>query len=150
MDGDTAISTRAADLAGGARRGGRELRGQRRASTPTHNTLGAPADGHGVIAVGAVDATGARAASAPSGPTADGRIKPDVAAQGVAVMAAGSGSRTGYRLVNGTSFSCPLTAGVAALLVQIHPTRTAAEIRDALRARPARRRRPTTCSATAS
>jgi len=133
LDGDTAISTRAADLA--AERGVVVVNSAgNQGFDRTHNTLGAPADGYGVIAVGAVDATGARASFSSVGPSADGRIKPDVAAQGVAVVAAGSPSRTSYRLVNGTSFSCPLTAGVAALLVQIHPTRTAAEIRDAMRA----------------
>jgi serine protease AprX len=133
LDGDTAVSTRAADLA--AERGVVVVNSAgNQGFDSTHNTLGAPADGHGVIAVGAVDASGARASFSSVGPSADGRIKPDVAAQGVAVVAAGSPSRTAYRLVNGTSFSCPLTAGVAALLVQIHPTRTAAEIRDAIRA----------------
>ncbi|MET0553276.1 MAG: S8 family serine peptidase [Vicinamibacteria bacterium] len=133
LDGDTAVSTRAADLA--AERGVVVVNSAGNSGfDATHNTLGAPADGHGVIAAGAVDASGARASFSSVGPSADGRIKPDVSAQGVAVVAAGSPSRTSYRLVNGTSFSCPLTAGVAALLVQIHPTRTAAEIRDAMRA----------------
>jgi serine protease AprX len=132
LDGDTAVSTRAADLA--AERGVVVVNSAGNSGfDPTHNTLGAPADGHGVIAAGAVDSTGARASFSSIGPSADGRIKPDVMAQGVAVLAAGSASRSAYRLVNGTSFSCPLTAGVAALLVQIHPTRTAAEIRDAMR-----------------
>jgi serine protease AprX len=132
LDGDTAVSTRAADLA--AERGVVVVNSAgNQGFDSTHNTLGAPADGHGVIAVAAVDASGARASFSSVGPSADGRIKPDVAAQGVAVVAASSPSRTAYRLVNGTSFSCPLTAGVAALLVQIHPTRTAAEIRDAIR-----------------
>lgn len=133
LDGDTAVSTRAADLA--AERGVVVVNSAgNQGFNATQNTLGAPADGHGVLAVGAVDSTGARASFSSVGPSADGRIKPDVAAQGVAVVAAGSSSPTAYRLVNGTSFSCPLTAGVAALLVQIHPTRTAAEIRDAIRA----------------
>ena len=68
------------------------------------------------------------------GPSADGRIKPDVAAQGQAVLAAGSGTSSSYRFVNGTSFSCPLTAGVAALLLQAHPEATAEQVRAALRA----------------
>jgi subtilisin family serine protease len=133
MDGDTAVSTRAADLA--AERGvvvvisaGNE------GFNPTHNTLGAPADGQGVLAVGAVDPAGVRASFSSVGPTADGRVKPDVAAQGVSVLAAGSGAADSYRFVNGTSFSCPLTAGVAALLLQMHPEATPEQIRNALRA----------------
>jgi subtilisin family serine protease len=133
MDGDTAISTRAADLA--AERGVVVVNSAgNEGFDSTHNTLGAPADGQGVIAVGAVDPAGARAAFSSVGPSADGRIKPDVAAQGQAVLAAASGTPRSYRFVNGTSFSCPLTAGVAALLLQAHPEATAAQVRAALRA----------------
>jgi subtilisin family serine protease len=133
MDGQTAISTRAADLA--AERGvvvvisaGNE------GSSTLHNTLGAPADGRLVLAVGAVTSSGARAAFSSVGPTADGRIKPDVAAQGVAVTAAAPGTASAYTSVNGTSFSCPLTAGVVALVLQARPTATVSEIEDVLRA----------------
>jgi subtilisin family serine protease len=87
-----------------------------------------------VLAVGAVDAAGARAGFSSVGPTVDGRIKPDVAAQGVRILAAGSGSPRSYVFVNGTSFSCPLTAGVAALLLQAYPGATAGQVRSALRA----------------
>ena len=133
LDGDTAVSTRAADLA--AERGVVVVNSAGNSgSNPTHNTLGAPADGHGVLAVGAVDATGARTSFSSVGPSADGRIKPDVAAQGQAVLAAASGTPHSYRYVNGTSFSCPLTAGVAALLLQMHPEATAAQVREAMRA----------------
>ena len=133
MDGDTAVSTRAADLA--AERGVVVVNSAGNSGFDAgHNTLGAPADGHGVIAVGAVDPSGARAAFSSVGPSSDGRVKPDVAAQGQSVLAAGSGTPRSYRFVNGTSFSCPLTAGVAALLLQAHPEATAAQVRDALRA----------------
>jgi subtilisin family serine protease len=133
LNGDTAISTRAADLA--AERGVVVVNSAgNQGFDPTHNTLGAPADGQGVIAVGAVDAAGARATFSSVGPSADGRIKPDVAAQGQTVLAASSTTPRAYRYVNGTSFSCPLTAGVAALLLQAHPEATAEQVRDALRA----------------
>ena len=133
MDGDTAISTRAADLA--AERGVVVVNSAGNDGLDsTHNTLGAPADGQGVVAVGAVDRTGRRASFSSVGPSADGRIKPDVAAQGQAVIAAGSGTSSSYRFVNGTSFSCPLTAGVAALLLQARPEATAEQVRAALRA----------------
>jgi subtilisin family serine protease len=64
----------------------------------------------------------------------DGRIKPDVAAQGVAVTAAAPGTPSGYTSVSGTSFSCPLTAGVVALVLQARPSATVAEVEDILRA----------------
>jgi subtilisin family serine protease len=97
------------------------------------NTLGAPADGHLVLAVGAVTSARGRAAFSSVGPTADGRIKPDVSAQGVSVKAAQPDRGSGYTFVNGTSFSCPMTAGVVALLVQANPAASPSQVFDALR-----------------
>jgi len=119
MNGQTAISTRAAELA--AARGVVVVNSAGNSGfDPARNTLGAPADGVHVIAVAAVTSTGQRASFSSVGPSADGRIKPDVAAQGTAVKVAGSFAGE-YRLSSGTSFSCPLTAGVVALIVQAHP-----------------------------
>lgn len=119
MDGQTAISTRAAELA--AARGIVVVNSAGNAGLdPVHNTLGAPSDGAHVLAVAAVTATGVRSGFSSVGPSADGRVKPDVAAQGTAVKVAGS--RAGqYNSSNGTSFSCPLTAGAVALVLQAHP-----------------------------
>ncbi|MCH8169503.1 MAG: S8 family peptidase, partial [Bacteroidetes bacterium] len=99
------------------------------------NTLSAPADGDSVIAVGAVFTSGAIAGFSSRGPSADGRIKPDVMATGVGVFfATGTpGSNTAIFSSDGTSFSCPLTAGVAALILQKHPTWSPIQIREALR-----------------
>lgn len=76
----------------------------------------APADGHQVTAVGAVDAGGNYASFSSTGPSADGRIKPDIAAQGAGttiVVSDGSVSSG-----SGTSFSSPIMAGMAACLWQ--------------------------------
>ena len=99
------------------------------------NTLNAPADGDSVIAVGAVDTNGIRASFSSYGPTADDRIKPDVMADGVNnyIPYATPGVLSGYYYGSGTSFSCPLVAGVAALILQKHPDWTPMEVRDALR-----------------
>ncbi len=99
----------------------------------SHNTIGAPADGDSVIAAGAVDNLGLRAGFSSVGPTTLGRIKPDVMARGYAVSSASSLNATGYTLVNGTSFSCPLTAGVCALILSAHPGLTPAQVRWALK-----------------
>jgi serine protease AprX len=49
------------------------------------------------------------------------------------VKVAGSNAAAEYRLANGTSFSCPLTAGAAALLIEENPARTLPELLQALR-----------------
>lgn len=99
-----------------------------------HNTLGAPADGDTVIAAGAVNSGGTRVSFSSVGPTVDGRIKPDVMAMGSGVKAAfGSPGATGYESVSGTSFSCPLTAGVCALILSANPSLTPYQVREALR-----------------
>lgn len=97
------------------------------------NTLGAPSDGHSVIAAGAVTNTGQRSSFSSVGPSADGRIKPDVVAMGSAVTVASANTDNGYVSVDGTSFACPLTTGVAALVLEANPNLTAAKVRDILR-----------------
>jgi subtilisin family serine protease len=141
MDGDTAISTRAADLA--AERGVVVVTSAGNAGfSASANTLGAPADGHLVLAVGAVSASGARVSFSSVGPTADGRIKPDVAARGASVKVAQPDRGAGYTAANGTSFSCPLAAGVAALLVQANPQASVDQILGALRLTASQAARP--------
>ena len=56
------------------------------------------------------------------GPTFDGRLAPQVVATGVGMHSTrGAGSRGGYIRFNGTSFSSPSVAGVAALLMDAVP-----------------------------
>ena len=132
MDGETAVTTRAAGMAvargvivvNSAGNGGFDS---------ARNTLGAPADGRHVLALGAVDAFGERAPFSSVGPTADGRIKPDLAALGVRAKVASPRSANSYARASGTSFSCPLAAGVVALLLQAHPTYTVEQVLLALR-----------------
>lgn len=141
MNGNTAIITIAADLA--VKKGivvvnsaGNE--GWR--STP--NSLVAPADGDSVFAIGAVDASGTRVSFSSFGPTSDGRIKPDFMAMGSNVYAARSSGTTQYTYVSGTSFSCPLSAGVVALLLQANPNLTPIQLRTILRQTSSRSNTP--------
>ena len=67
------------------------------------------------LAVGAVEDGGDLANFSSHGPTADGRLKPQVVGTGVAVYSArGEGRRSGYVRFNGTSMASPAVAGVAA------------------------------------
>ncbi|MEO6695891.1 MAG: S8 family serine peptidase, partial [Ignavibacteria bacterium] len=84
----------------------------------THNTLGAPSDGDSVIAVGSVNSDKKRSGFSSVGLTVDGRIKPDVVALGNGNIVAQSGpGNTGYSSGSGTSYSCPMTAGVCAVIL---------------------------------
>lgn len=133
MDGNTALITRAADLA--VSKGivvvisaGNE------GFNSSHNTLNAPADAFNVITVGSVNLNRQRSSFSSVGPTTDGRIKPEVMALGSYNYAArpGNGS-TGYSSSStGTSLACPMVAGVCALLLSAKNTLTPAEIKQIL------------------
>lgn len=132
MDGNTAKITRGADLA--VKKGVVVLNSASNSGFhATQNTLGAPADGDSVITVGAVTFNGTRSSFSSVGNTVDGRIKPDVMAMGSSVRVASPGSNTGYSSASGTSFSCPLAAGVAALILSANPSLTPIQVRDAMR-----------------
>jgi serine protease AprX len=96
-----------------------------------------PPDGDSVISVGAVDSAGVIARFSSNGPSSDGRIKPDVVALGVHDWTAVSSSITlsdsDYSYSSGTSFSCPLTAGVCALILSTHPELTPMQVKEALK-----------------
>lgn len=99
---------------------------------PTSSTIMAPADAFDVIACGAVDSSGVPAGFSSSGPTADGRVKPELTARGVSTATVNSTNATGYSGVSGTSLSTPLLAGAAACILQARPDFTVAEVRAAL------------------
>jgi len=58
----------------------------------------------------------------------------DVTAPGVSVYTTDSGSNSDYAAVSGTSFACPLTAGLAALIWSADPTLTPDEVEQRLKA----------------
>ncbi len=95
-------------------------------------SIDTPGDGKDVIAVGAIDWDGERSDFSSTGPTADGRIKPDVMALGSDVRFVDYITTSGYAYGSGTSFSSPMVAAVAALLMESHPDWTAVDIREAL------------------
>ena len=131
MDGRTTVVARAAIEA--ARRGITVLNSAGNGGVSTGPTIISPGDADSIITVGAADSMTIVASFSSRGPTADGRIKPDVVACGRSVWLLGFNDATAYGSGSGTSFSCPLTAGVVALLLESHPNWGPFEVREALR-----------------
>lgn len=134
MNGNTTVITRAADMA--AARGIVVCNSAGNNGLNTlHNTLNAPADGDSVLSIGAATIDGQRANFSSVGPTTSipPRIKPDVMAQGVTVRCAHWDNPTLYTYSQGTSLSCPLAAGVVALLIHADTNATPIRIATVLR-----------------
>ncbi len=135
MDGRTTPITKAAAMA--VRKGVIVVNSAgNNGANALHNTLNAPADADSVLTVGAVTPGGVRASFSSVGPTTASppRIKPDVMATGTSIYAASSTDTAGYTITQGTSFSCPLAAGTAALLLKSHPAALPMDVVDALKA----------------
>ena len=134
MDGQTAPITIAADLA--VKKGIVVVTSAGNEGNKSWRYVTAPADGKEVIAVGAVSSNGSIASYSSLGPTFDGRIKPDVVAMGtynVSIsLGRGKDGEFTYSSVLGTSFSSPLVAGTAALILSAHPDLTPVEVRECL------------------
>lgn len=144
MDGNTAPITRAADLAAG--KGVLVVNAAGNEGNDIWRLIGAPADGDSVLAIGAVDGAGKLISFSSRGPTADGRIKPDLMAQGGAVACIDvpplTGLGTVYRAISGTSAACPIAAGAAALILCANPGTPPMTIADALRKTATRAQMP--------
>jgi len=89
--------------------------------------IGVPAEALNVIAVGAVKDDRTYASFSSIGPSYDGRVKPDVMAQGQYPYTYSGG------IINnggsGTSYSCPILAGMVACLWQALPGKNAQQIK---------------------
>jgi len=117
MDGETTLITRGSDIA--ASKGMLIVSSAGNSGNSDWYYISAPADGDSVLAVGAVNPEAASASFSSRGPSFDGRVKPNVCAQGGPAVFTdlGDGIATG----NGTSFSSPIIAGMAASLWQAYP-----------------------------
>ncbi len=95
-----------------------------------YDTICGPAVAKNIMTVGAVgDAVADDARSLADanmatfsswGPTDDGRIKPDIVANGIHVYSADSNTNDSYATHDGTSMASPSATGSAALLVQLY------------------------------
>jgi serine protease AprX len=140
LDGNTAVITQAADVAAALGVVVVNCAGNEGDNIRWRKVI-PPADGDSVVAVGAVNESGAIASFSSRGPTADGRIKPDVCARGVSTYLANY-SNDSYESASGTSFAAPLIAGGIALLLESHPDWTAMQAINAMKAASSRASHP--------
>lgn len=128
MNGDRTPITKGADIAAG--KGILVINSAGNSGGSPWHYIGAPADGDSVLAIGAVAGNRAIASFSSRGPSFDGRVKPNVCAQGEGTAV----YTTGDIVVgsNGTSFSGPVLAGAAACLWQANKNAKSMEIFNAI------------------
>lgn len=127
MNGQTTRCSRAANIA--AEKGMLVIVAAGNEGNKAWHYISAPADADNILTVGAVNIHDSIAAFSSWGPTADGRVKPEVCATG-SQTALINPTNNSVIYGNGTSFACPIIAGMAACLWSAMPHATNMEIRE--------------------
>ncbi len=129
QDGQTALISRAASMLAG--KGIVLVCSAGNEGNKSWKRIKFPADALDILSVAAVDSAAVNADFSSVGPSADGRVKPDVAAMGYdAAVIDGIGE---LHTANGTSFAAPIVCGLVACLRQAMPDATASHIMQLVR-----------------
>lgn len=127
MDGQSTRCTQAANIA--AQKGMLVIVAAGNEGDNSWHYISAPSDAEDIITVGAVDQYDGIAKFSSWGPTADGRTKPEVCARGYQTAVINT-MNSSVVYGNGTSFACPIIAGLAACLWSALPQASNMEIRE--------------------
>lgn len=130
MDGRTTVVARAVVEA--QRRGILVVTAEGNEGRSDWGTVISPADADSILAVGGVDSLEVYWEASSPGPTADGRMKPDICAQSSATWCAAIFANDAYWRLSGTSLATPIVAGVCALVMEANPDWTAQQVRAAI------------------
>lgn len=124
QDGKTALISRTASMLAG--KGIVHVNSCGNEGMAAWKKISFPSDATDILSVGAVTPMRKNASFCSLGPTADGRVKPDVMAQGSPTMVVTERGTISSDM--GTSFASPLIAGMTACLWQKFPSMTALQL----------------------
>ncbi|MCK0131081.1 S8 family serine peptidase [Flavobacteriaceae bacterium F08102] len=139
MDGKTTFITKGADMA--FSKGMIVVNSAGNEGNKTWHYITAPADGMNVLSVGAVDSSEHSTTFSSYGPSADGRVKPDISAKGGGTTIVNGSGVIGTG--SGTSYSSPVIAGAVACLWQAFPEKSNMDIGTMIRTSSDRFHTPT-------
>lgn len=129
MNGNTTIAARAADWA--AATGIVICIAAGNDGARAWKYIATPADADSVLTIGAVTSIEVKASFSSFGPSADGRVKPDLMAMGQSATVISGTGQIGTS--SGTSFASPILCGMAACYWQQNPSLTAMQVINNLR-----------------
>jgi len=125
MNGQTSIISRAADIA--YEKGMVVVCSAGNDGNTSWKYIGTPADARNVLAVGSVDMNNSKSAFSSVGPTADGRMKPDLCAPGSNIYCIKPDGT--FLIANGTSLATPMISGLVAGIKESFPDLTNDELK---------------------
>lgn len=138
LDGQTAFISRMAGMA--AKKGILVVSSAGNEGNSEWEKITFPSDAPDILTVGSITFDKEKSAFSSTGMTADYRIKPDVVAVGTKVCATGSAGQ--IQFIDGTSFSAPTVAGLAACLWQAFPLLKNTELIELIKETSSRHQQP--------